>query len=158
MQGFREIFADRLRERGLRATPERMDVLAEAFRQIGHFHASDLYEALRRRGHKTSRATVYRTMGHLVETGLLRKYDMGIGQALYEPELGRTHHEHMVCVECGRIFEFVQNQIEKLQDEVCRAQRFRPLTHSLQIHGICADCQHGPGAAASEPKRLGAGS
>ena len=111
MHGFREIFANRLRERGLRATPERLAVLAAAFRQVGHFHASDLFEALRRSGDKTSRATVYRTMGHLVDTGLLRKYDMGTGQALYEPELGKTHHEHMVCVECGRIFEFVQQQI-----------------------------------------------
>ena len=56
---------------------------------------------------------------------------------------GRMHHEHMVCVECGRILEFVEEQIERLQDDVCRRHRFHALSHTLQIQGICEACREG---------------
>ena len=82
------------------------------------------------------------TIAHLVQTGLLRRHDLGGRRTLYEPVFGREHHEHMVCVRCGRILEFVQHEIERLQEEVCHQHGFRPLSHTLQIRGICEACRH----------------
>lgn len=141
MSGLQEYYQKRLRERGLRATRERREILAHAFEHFGHFYAGDLLASLRRHGYDVSRATVYRTLAHLVETGLLRRHDLGDRRTFYEPVFGREHHEHLVCVRCGAILEFVQEEIERLQDQVCREHRFRPLSHTLQIHGICVECR-----------------
>lgn len=134
-------FQDRLRERGFRMTAERRTVLEGLVRTEGHFEAEGLVDALRRSGAKVSRATVYRTIAMLVDAGLLRKYDLGDRLTQYEAAVGRGHHEHMICVVCGGILEFVEERIEALQDEVCRAHGFRPLSHTLHIHGICRSCE-----------------
>jgi Fur family ferric uptake transcriptional regulator len=131
----------RLKERGLRATRERRLILSHACEHFGHFNAQELLESLVRHGFRVSRATVYRTLAHLVETGLLRRHELGDRKTFYEPVPGREHHEHMVCVSCGEILEFVQDEIERLQDQVCREHGFRPLSHTLQIHGICERCR-----------------
>ena len=145
MYGFEEYYEKRLKERGLRATRERRVILAHAFDHFGHFYAHDLLASLERHGFRVSRATVYRTLAHLVDTGLLRRHELGDRKTFYEPVFGREHHEHMVCVRCGAILEFIQDEIERLQDQVCREHGFRPLSHTLQIHGICKRCrQAGP--------------
>ena len=135
-----KFFQDRLRERGFRMTSERRAILERIVRLHGHFDADGLIATLRATGADVSRATVYRTIGHLVDSGLLRKYDLGDRHTQYEPAIGREHHEHMICVACGDILEFVEERIEELQDEVCRRYRFRPLTHTLHIHGVCERC------------------
>jgi Fur family ferric uptake transcriptional regulator len=121
-------------------TEERRTILEQLVGTEGHFDAEGLCERLRASGAKVSRATVYRTIGHLVDAGLLRKYDLGDRRTLYETAVGRHHHEHMICVVCGEILEFVEERIERLQDEVCRQYSFRPLSHTLHIHGICRSC------------------
>ncbi len=141
MQPPRRLFVERMRERGLRVTAERLAILEQAFRLRGHFDAEALTGAVRASGSPASRATVYRTLGHLVETGLLRRLEMPEGAARYEPEVGRPAHEHLLCVECGAMFEFVEDGIERLQGEVCRRYDFRPLTLSLQIRGVCRSCR-----------------
>jgi Fur family ferric uptake transcriptional regulator len=148
MAGLLGHFEKELRERGLRVTAERRTILAHAFEHFGHFCPDELVESLNRHGHGVSRATVYRTLAHLVETGFLRRHELGGRRTIYEPNFGRMHHEHMVCVECGRILEFVEDRIERLQDEVCERYGFRPVSHTLQIHGVCKAC-HLREAAAS---------
>ena len=141
MNKLQRSFERQMKRRGFRATAERRAVLEHAFRHFGHFAVDSLLRSLHRHGSQISRATVYRTVRHLVEAGLLRRYDLGEGPAIYEPAFGRTHHEHLVCVYCGKMYEFVQQRIEQLQDEVCRRHHFRALSHTLQIHGICQSCQ-----------------
>jgi Fur family ferric uptake transcriptional regulator len=143
MKELQRSFEQRMRRRGLRVTAERRTILEHAFRHYGHFAADSLLRSLKRHGCGISRATVYRTLAHLVEAGLLRRYDLGGRQAIYEPVFGRTHHEHLLCVRCGRMFEFVQRRIEQLQEEVCREHGFLALSHTLQIHGICEQCRGG---------------
>jgi Fur family ferric uptake transcriptional regulator len=130
-----------LRERGLRITAGRRAILEELARNETHFDAEGLLSRLRRHDAKVSRATVYRTLGQLVESGLLRKYDLGGRLTLYERIAGKDHHEHMICLVCGRMIEFVQDEIERLQNRVCRRHRFRPVSHTLQIYGVCEDCE-----------------
>jgi Fur family ferric uptake transcriptional regulator len=134
-------FERRLRERGLRITAERRRILDHAFRHFWHFDAEQLLSSLCRDGKPVSRATVFRTLGTLVEAGVLRRHPLTDGRVFYEPALGREHHEHLICVECGKILEFVQEEIEQLQDEVCREHRFQPLSHTLQIYGTCDACR-----------------
>ena len=134
-------FERRLRERGLRITAERRRILDHAFRHFWHFDAEELLASLCRDGKPVSRATVFRTLGTLVEAGVLRRHPLTDGRVFYEPALGREHHEHLICVECGKILEFVQEEIEQLQDEVCREHRFQPLSHTLQIYGTCEACR-----------------
>jgi Fur family transcriptional regulator, ferric uptake regulator len=137
----RKMFLDRMRERGLRATPERIAILGQATRIRGHFDAEELVLALRRSGARASRATVYRTLAHLVDLGLLRRHEMPEGGARYERWAGRTPHEHLLCIRCGEMLEFIEDGIGRLLDEVCQRHDFLPLTHNLQIRGVCRECR-----------------
>jgi Fur family ferric uptake transcriptional regulator len=134
-------FQEYLSARNLRMTPERRSVLEVILNQEGHFDAEELLQFLRGEKTPVSRATLYRTLDHLREAGLVKMHRFGPGQALYEQSYGRQHHDHMVCDTCGRVIEFVNDEIERLQEEVCRQHGFRPTNHVMQIYGLCDDCQ-----------------
>ena len=99
-----------------------------------------------------SRATLYRTLPHLVDAGLVHKIEMAEGQARYEPMFGRHHHDHLVCLECGRIIEFENRDIERLQEEICRRKKFIMTGHTHQIRGTCEICS----AAGASTRRVAA--
>ncbi|MFO8008419.1 MAG: Fur family transcriptional regulator [Candidatus Brocadiia bacterium] len=131
-----------LRRRGLRDTVQRRAVLREALQADEHFDAEQLYDCLRERGEKVSLATVYRTLSLLAEAGLIREVLQGNGdRAHYEAIYGHAHHDHMVCVECGRVIEFCAERIEQLQRRICRRHGFQPLDHRMSIRGICRECR-----------------
>jgi Fur family ferric uptake transcriptional regulator len=138
-----------LRERRHRVTAERLALLDEVFRQHGHIDAEQLLAALRERGLKISRATVYRNLELLVASGLARKQRLGRRRFLYEHIHGGQRHDHLVCTGCGRVVEFVSPGIAALHAEICRAHGFVPGASSLQINGICKSCA--AAAAAREP-------
>lgn len=137
----REHFIEFIRDRGLRLTPERLALLDEIYSQHGHIDAEELLAAMRRRGSKTSRATVYRNLELLVECGLVRKQLLAGQRHVYEHVHLGQRHDHLVCRQCGRIAEFVSPGIEALQTEICRAHGFDPNSHALQILGICTACR-----------------
>lgn len=130
-----------LARRGLRYTAQRRLVLEEALRRPGHFDAEQLYESLRAAGKNISRATVYRALGHLKDCGLIREVLRCRGRASYEVVYGHEHHDHMLCVECGRVIEFRDDRIEELQRRICRKHGFRAAEHRLGIRGICRECR-----------------
>lgn len=135
-----DTFREYLARHRLKMTQERKAILEEAFRIQGHFDADDLLLRFRRMGRPVSRATIYRTLGHLLDSGLLRKVVVGQGQALYEPVHGREHHDHLVCLGCGKLIEFSNDDIEELQSRVCREHGFRMTRHVHQILGYCQAC------------------
>lgn len=139
--GHVEYLQQRLRDHGFRITTERSTILRSIFDDPDHFDAEGLLDRLRTSGAAVSRATVYRTLTCLVDAGLLRRYEPGDRGAEYEPTVGKEHHEHMTCVECGTVIEFVEDEIERLQDIVCRKHGFLPISHTLHIHGVCESCQ-----------------
>lgn len=139
----RSRFLDWMRASGRRVTPERMAVFDEIFRQHRHIDAEELWERLRKLGHQLSRATVYRNLDLLVEAGLVRRYRLGRNHYLFEHVHEGQHHEHLVCVECGRVVEFISPAIAELQAEICRAHGFVPKHHNLQIYGSCENCAEG---------------
>ncbi len=130
-----------LKDNGLRYTQQRQTVWDELCSTSDHRDAEDIYVTLVRNGLSVSRATVYRTIEVLVKKGLARKLDIGDGRSRYEMRQDNSHHDHMICVNCGRIEEFVDLRIEELQKDVAVRNSFILKTHKLQLYGLCRDCQ-----------------
>ncbi|MBD3162675.1 MAG: transcriptional repressor [Candidatus Eisenbacteria bacterium] len=129
-----------LRERGLRSTPERLELLRLALASPAHFDADELLLRARRSGRKTSRATAYRTLALFEECGILRKARLGKERDLYEILLDRGHHDHIVCTSCGRIEEFFDPRFERIQERIAHELGFALHDHVHEIYGTCADC------------------
>ncbi len=137
-----ETLASYLKSRKLRPTRERFLLLEEIMRTTGHFDADGLYASLSARGLKASRATVYNTLDLLVDCGLISRYRFAENHSRYEKAFGRPRHDHLICLECGDIIEFVSPRLERIQREVCEEKKFTMQNATLQIFGICAKCQH----------------
>jgi Fur family ferric uptake transcriptional regulator len=137
-----EILSKYLKEKGkLRATPERFAILDAVLQSQGHFDAEGLYYRMITKGIKVSKATVYNTLDLLQSCGLVSKYRFAENTSRYEKAFGRPHHHHLICLECGDIIEFVNERLEKIQDEVCNDKNFTPQSSSLQVFGTCSKCK-----------------
>lgn len=129
---------------GLRATAQRRAVMNAAISLAPeHFGVPDILEAVSRTNKtpRLGRATVYRTLEHLIDAGILRKLHLDTGAAVFELIEGDVHHEHMICELCGDVIEFESPEIERIQDELCRQLGFEPISHLLRITGVCAVCK-----------------
>jgi len=136
-----KIFQNFLGEKGLKLTKERTAVLKEVFLFHGHFDPEHLYLRIKDSGSKASRASVYRTLNLLVESGLVEKVTRTDKGNVYEHTFGHTHHDHMICDLCGGIIEFYSEKLENLQKEICLANYFDGKSHTLEIRGYCAGCK-----------------
>lgn len=141
LQAAREILTTYLKENNLRSTPERFRILDEVMNGSGHFDADELYTKLRNKGVKVSRATVYNSLEVLVNCGLISKYRFGENHSRFEKAFGRPRHDHLICLNCGDIIEFISEKINKLQEEVCKEKNFTPQNSTFQIFGLCSRCQ-----------------
>jgi len=130
-----------LRQRGLRLTRQRRLILQDALRRREHFDVEQMHESLRSAGGNVSMATVYRTLMLLRDCGLVRELLQCRGRVHYEAVVGRKHHDHMVCIRCGRVIEFYDARIEQLQERLCRRHGFLPLEHRMGIRGLCRECR-----------------
>ncbi len=130
-----------LRERSLKLTSQRSRIFDRAFATHEHFSAELLYAWLSKEpGPKVSRATVYRTLGLLLDGEFMKTLDVGRGEWVYEHVLGHGHHDHMVCLDCGRIEEFHDERIESLQLEAARKKGFEIVKHDHRLIGYCRAC------------------
>jgi Fur family transcriptional regulator, ferric uptake regulator len=107
---------------------------------------------VREQDSKVSMATVYRTMKLLSECGLAHARNFGDGQTRYEAAIGRHHHDHLICTQCGTIIEFENNRIEALQEMVARRHGFRVTSHKMELYGLCRSCQRSASAPAPMPR------
>jgi Fur family transcriptional regulator, ferric uptake regulator len=135
------LFQRYLKNRGLKFTPERRDLFDEIFKRHEHFEADELLFRLKQRGRKISRATIYRGLDLLVSAGVVGRVRVGEEGYRYERLHAGEHHDHMICLGCGKIIEFFEPAIEELQDRVCARAGFRAVTHSHHIRGFCRDCR-----------------
>ena len=132
-----------LEERGLKHSRQR-DVIVETFYAMGgHVPVDGLVARVRSLDARVSVATVYRTMKLLAECGIAVPRRFDDGQTRYEPATGRSHHDHLICTDCGLIVEFTEPEIERLQDEVARRFGFRVESHKLELYGRCDRCRRG---------------
>ena len=136
----KKIFGKFLRERGRRFTKERAVILNKALSFNGHFDPETLYLQIKETGMKASRASVYRTLNLLCDCGLIGRVREGEHGAVYEQTFGHEHHDHMLCTECGKVIEFYSEELEKLQEYLCRKRDFKGANHTLEIRGYCKRC------------------
>lgn len=129
---------DFIRRKGLRRTTQRDTIIRVVFSKDEHFTAEELFERVRKADSDTSRATVYRTLGLLVEANLLREIDLGDNQTTYDPNfVDKPSHNHLVCIDCGRVVEFEDLNLDLLNDCVTRRLGFKPLRQSIKIEANC---------------------
>ena len=135
-----------LKSMGLKATMPRMRIL-ELFEKsdVRHLSAEDIYKMLVREGTDTGLATVYRVLTQFEQAGLLVRHHFESGKAVFELNEG-GHHDHLVCMQCGRVEEFYDSDIENRQAKVASDLGFKVQGHSLHLYVDCtkADCPHRP--------------
>ena len=133
-----------LKNAGLKATLPRLKIL-ELFENSKerHLSAEDVYKILITTGEDVGLATVYRVLTQFEEAGLLSRHHFESGKAVFEINEG-THHDHIVCVKCGRVEEFYDEEIEKRQQQAAESRGFNMQEHSLMIYGICSKQPCGP--------------
>ena len=135
------IFQAFLRKKGLKLTKERMSVLKEVFSFHAHFEPEHLYLRIKGSGIKASRASVYRTLNLLVESGLVERISRTEKSNIYEHTFGHKHHDHMICTACGEIIEFYSERLEDVQNMICTENDFHGTSHILEIRGQCGKCR-----------------
>jgi Fur family ferric uptake transcriptional regulator len=137
---FKERFREYLKSKGLTCTSQRDEILEYLTKDSTHFNAEALINSLRKKQLTVSRATVYRTLSHLVEAGFIREVAINSDQTHYEFIGATTHHEHLVCEICGSIIEFSDQQLEDRIEMIASDQQFLITRHSVQIFGVCRRC------------------
>ena len=127
-----------LGRRNLRVTAQRAAIVEAVFSTDKHFTAEELLEWSRARDKSVSRATVYRTLPLLTESGLVREMDFGKDHKYYDPNYAdHPNHSHIICNDCDKIVEFEDEKIAKLEDEISHKLGFSVKTQRLQITGAC---------------------
>jgi Fur family ferric uptake transcriptional regulator len=133
-----------LKNLGLKATLPRMKIL-EVFqeRRQRHMSAEDVYRELLAENHDIGLATVYRVLTQFEQAGLLKRSNFESGKAVYELEEG-THHDHLVCLQCGRVEEFFDAEIERRQHKIAEEHGFTLQEHALSLYANCTKvaCPH----------------
>jgi Fur family ferric uptake transcriptional regulator len=125
-------------KKGLRHTSQRDAIVEAAFSTTDHYTAEDLLLMARKIENSVSRATVYRTLPLLVESGLLKEMDFGKEHKYYDPNfIDHPHHNHLICVDCDRIVEFEDERIEKLEDNIVHKLGFSPSSKMIRIEARC---------------------
>jgi len=139
MESGLSLYRRSLRDRGLKATRQRERIVSEFFRRHQHLTVEELLQKVRRQEPSVGYATVYRTLKLLTEMGLALKREFGGGSARFEHMTPR-HHDHLICLECGEIFEFENERIERLQESICSKHRFVLTHHKMELYGFCRRC------------------
>lgn len=130
-----------LRNAGLKVTLPRVKILEILERSnLRHMSAEDMYKALLESGEDIGLATVYRVLTQFESAGLVTRHHFEGGHSVFELNQG-DHHDHIVCVKCGRVDEFVDQEIEKRQKQIASAKGYEITDHSLYLYGICANCR-----------------
>ncbi|TES94540.1 MAG: transcriptional repressor [Candidatus Cloacimonadota bacterium] len=132
---------DYLKKKGLKLTKQREKIITHFLNKDKHFSAEELYNAMKKRMPGVGYATVYRTLNLLVRAGLATKISFGENITRFEPLHRNEHHDHMVCIGCGKIVEFKHPKIERLQKEVARRYNFYTQSHALELYGYCKKCR-----------------
>lgn len=131
---------DELKQAGLKATRPRLmilQLLEDA--EERHLTAEGVYRSLLDAGEEVGLATVYRVLTQFEQAGLVKRHHFDGERAFFELDEDK-HHDHMVCMRCGRVEEFVNDEIERLQKEVATAHNFKLTSHRMELYGLCADC------------------
>lgn len=129
-----------LRQAGLKITGPRLKILSLLEQaSTRHLSAEDIYKALLESGDDIGLATVYRVLTQFETAGLVKRQNFEEGYSVFELNQG-PHHDHLVCIKCGKVDEFVDKVIEQRQEAVAKQMGYKMTDHSLIIYGICNKC------------------
>ncbi len=130
-----------LKKAGLKITLPRLKILQILeSRKMRHMSAEDVYKALLESGEDVGLATVYRVLTQFEAAGLVSRHHFEEGHSVYELNQGE-HHDHILCVKCGKVDEFMDEVIEERQRRIAEDAGYQITDHCLYIYGICKDCQ-----------------
>jgi Fur family ferric uptake transcriptional regulator len=135
----RKALARYLDEHNLKNTKQRDAIVDHFLGATGHITSEDLYELVRKDFPSIGYTTVYRTLKLLCEAGIASEHHFDDGITRYE--ITQEHHDHLVCVRCGRIIEFECSMIESAQNEIAARYEFRILRHRHELYGHCSTCR-----------------
>jgi Fur family ferric uptake transcriptional regulator len=143
-------------KKGLRSTTQRRLIAESFFRGPSHVTIEDLLSRVRKLDARVGYATVYRTLKLFTECGIAAERNFGDGPTRYElsDESTHHHHDHCICLECGRIVEFHDDRIEVAQERAAARLGFRIVSHKHEIYGVCAECQRAAPASGVEVARV----
>jgi Fur family ferric uptake transcriptional regulator len=136
-----DIFVNYIREKGLRNTKQREMILDSFLHANKHITVEELFDAVKKKNPDIGYATVHRNLKLMCECEIADEIKIGTSKAKFEPKFGHEHHDHLICMKCGRFIEVNDNRIEKLQDKLAEANDFIPQRHKLEIYGLCKKCR-----------------
>lgn len=138
------IFRRFLKRQGLKFTPERAMILEAVLSKEGVFEADELLYEMRQAGHRVSKATIYRTLKHLLEAKIISEVLIDSKQAHYQLSFGREPKAHLVCLETQQIIEFDAPELRKLRDRICKEHGFEPVSQRFVVYGVSPAARQTP--------------
>ncbi|MCD6176977.1 MAG: transcriptional repressor [Candidatus Cloacimonetes bacterium] len=141
MKKERELYRDFLKSKNLKFTKPRLIIMETVFENHEHFNVDNLYELIKKKHKNVSRATIYRTVPLLVESGLIKQSLRCESKDIYEHTYGHENHLHFVCDNCGKIIESGFSDVAILIDLLAKNENFEIKEYNLGASGLCKDCQ-----------------
>jgi len=141
MEREKEILRNHIAHHNMKQTRQR-ELILETFIKIGgHVSAEELYHKVIKRDPTIGLATVYRTLSLLCQCGIAQQREFGEGRTRFEIVHEYQHHDHLICNKCGKIIEFENCNIERMQEKVAKDNNFTIYSHKLEIYGLCSECK-----------------
>jgi Fur family ferric uptake transcriptional regulator len=136
------LFRRYLKEQRLPVTHQREAIAQLVFSTVGHLSVEEIETTLRQAGNRLGKATIYRTLDLLVRSRLVVEHDFGEGFKRYENRILQDPvHEHLICLECGKVIEFQSWEVQDVQTRITARHGFKATRHKLEIYGLCRECQ-----------------
>lgn len=137
VKDFLQRYQNYLSQNGLKLTKQRKIIISEFLQAGGHLNAEDLFHLVKKKASGIGLASVYRTINSLVQAGLMVERRFLDKSSVYEVLEPGAHHDHLICMRCRKIFEFENDRIEALQEEVAKSMGFKLSDHKLELYGYC---------------------
>lgn len=129
------------KDKGLRITKQRIAIINTFLESFNHPSIEEILHKVRKKYRRISYSTVYRTLKILSDAGFANERHFGNGYTRYEKAVQGAHHDHIICISCGKIIEFENDEIEKIQSRVAKKYNFKLLAHKMELYGHCPDCR-----------------